>query len=179
MREDAVCTTSVPDMKCYKFRDNYYQKFGALRTRDDSIARCEEEGGNLTSIRSDEHLNFIASISSADGTWLGAIYNSKSNKNEFNWIDEAVDSIGNSYIGWAPNEPFNIDSYRQCVLIDRRGAYGNMYITDCSTTRDFICEFQDLPDSCAYEEIHEFSDTNTYEIPSLSQCPDVDYRNYT
>lgn len=172
--EDSVCVASTPKSKCYQYRneDLYYQVFESTKSRDDAQATCQEKGGNLVTIRNiEDHMSFIASISSTDGSWLGAYYITNSANDEFSWSDDTVDSIDNSYSGWAHGEADKeIDNLNQCVLIDRRGTTGNMYLSNCSDKKGFICEFKEIPVDCSTDEIYVYDEKNDFKIPPLKKC---------
>ena len=119
---------------CYKF--NPEKKY--WKTADDT---CEQAGGKLTSIHSQEELDFIRMlIDSSDGsspsTWIGG---ERKNEKSFGWIDYTPFDFSN----WDKPEPNNLGGNENCIeIFTAPGQRKHNKFNDirCMIKRDFICK---------------------------------------
>ncbi|GMH39187.1 hypothetical protein BSKO_07085 [Bryopsis sp. KO-2023] len=163
--DDATCPDRLPKKKCYEFRRRWYKRFDARSSWSAAKATCKKKGGNLVSIRSDQHLSFIASLSSPGGTWTGG---RTSSERKFLWEDESVVSVQGSSDYWAHPGDLPEDS---CASIDPRGVKRNMDFVECYLDLSFICEFESKPRSCK-GNVAVVDPDSFFEVPPLSLCRD-------
>ena len=110
---------------CYRF----YQE---QLTWSDAKARCEREGGDLTSIHSAEENQFLATISQNAYTWIGG--NDLDTEGTFVWSDGSAWD----FTQWEAGEPNNSGD-QDCALT---GFQGRAVWDDSHCTRklSFICK---------------------------------------
>lgn len=92
----AICPDILPKSKCYQYENRYYSLFEEHKSWQGARDHCTSLRGNLVSIRSPEHHSFISSISTPDGSWIGAKRVPFSSNNEFEWLDSSVPNINKS-----------------------------------------------------------------------------------
>eukprot|EP00210_Caulerpa_lentillifera_P005949 g5684.t1 len=107
-----------------------------------ALCACKGDDGRLAVVKSDKELEFLAGLSSLDGSWLGAKRSSRTLRME--WIDRRASkkNLEASSKYWAVGEPNNDENREDCVSIDRRGITGNLIDANCETRRSFICKYQ-------------------------------------
>ena len=96
---------------------------------------CYQAGGRLTSIHSQEELDFIVSLVDSSinaGIWIGG----EKNGNSFQWIDGTAFDFDN----WNKDQPNNLDRNQNCLEIYTRKYGFNDY--GCKTRESFICKKQ-------------------------------------
>jgi len=129
---------------------------------------CEEDSGQLATIQSEQELAFVAGVSSPDGSWIGALWSTRSLRWE--WIDKRLDhsnlDLASEY--WAIGEPNNNPNrIEDCVEIDRRGANGNLSNRNCNTRLSFICEYS-TDEQC--NTVVTPPRRGYFSMPPLSKC---------
>ena len=101
------------------FNGHSYQIFDSSMTWNEAKAYCENLGGHLVSITSQEEQAYITELlNSHDNTkncyWIGL----SGSKDNWQWVDNETDE----YYNWAPNEPNNQDSRESYVHL-----FGNVW----------------------------------------------------
>lgn len=92
------------------------------KTWDEARAYCEEQGGELASISSDDEWNQVVQLLEADGHsvyWIGA----QRSGSGWKWIDGS----DFSYTHWAAGEPNNEGGVENVIAIDYVNGVYNMY----------------------------------------------------
>ncbi|GMH38632.1 hypothetical protein BSKO_06516 [Bryopsis sp. KO-2023] len=164
--DHATCPDRLPKKKCYEFRRRWYQRFDDKSSWSSAKEMCEEKGGKLVSIRSDQHLSFIASLSSPWGSWVGAF---QSKAGEFTWLDESVTPLSTRSEYWGTVH--TAAAFAMCASIDPRGVKRNMEFKWCQSLMSFICEYESKPESCE-GSVGKVDPDSFFEVPPLSQCRD-------
>ena len=105
-------TTDLPD-DAVEFNGHYYKVYDESMTWGEAKVYCENFGGHLVTITTQEEQSFITSIinvSTKFYLWIGAY---KSNNNQYVWItgEELV------YSNWAKGEPNNSDRVEDSLMI--------------------------------------------------------------
>ncbi|XP_078610832.1 alpha-N-acetylgalactosamine-specific lectin-like [Branchiostoma floridae x Branchiostoma japonicum] len=102
-------------------------------TNDAAKQRCQEDGGHLADVKTQDLHNFLVSqIMKVDGSeshWIGLQYLS----GEWRWSDGTAAVFTN----WAPGEPNNPD--QQCVNL-RQPVGFRWDDNQCTKTKHFICQ---------------------------------------
>ena len=112
--------------KCYFIDDTPTSK------QADARAPCQNKGGDLAIIKSEEENEFIRHLVLQQdkvthfGVWLG--FQRKQTDSKFYWIDGT--SLEGGYTNWGPNEPDNYKNIEDC---------GVMYGNDSGTWNDYPC----------------------------------------
>ncbi|GMH39464.1 hypothetical protein BSKO_07362 [Bryopsis sp. KO-2023] len=172
--DHATCPDRLPKRKCYEFTRRWYIRMDTPLDWDSAQDECKSQGGNLVSIRSDDHLAFVAALAAPRGSWVGAKRVLFTQSHEFEWVDEFVPSIDMTSDYWGAGEPHDTKqagrkSGEQCATIDPRGVKRNMVDAICHDQFSFICEFESKPASCRKSFI-TVDPWSFFEVPPLNQC---------
>ncbi|GMH38630.1 hypothetical protein BSKO_06514 [Bryopsis sp. KO-2023] len=172
--DHATCPDRLPKKKCYEFRRRWYQRVDDRSGWSSAKTTCKEKGGKLVSIRSDQHLSFIASLSSPRGSWVGGRWVSFRTETfedamMLSWEDEKTDPLSETSDYWARN--IETSSKGDCAWIDPRADKRNMELAGCDLDLTFICEFESKPKFCE-GSVGKVDPDSFFEVPPLSQCRD-------
>ncbi|GMH39472.1 hypothetical protein BSKO_07370 [Bryopsis sp. KO-2023] len=168
--DHATCPDRLPKKKCYKFGRRWYTRMDIPLDWDSAQDECKSQGGNLVSIRSDDHLAFVAAMAAPRGSWIGAKRKRFSSNQEFVWLDGTVPSFDGTSQYWGAGEPYDTrKGGEECVTIDQRGVQRNMADQLCLDKFSFICEFDSKPASCQKSFV-TVDPKSFFEVPPLSQC---------
>lgn len=129
---------------CYKYQKWYYRRYAEKDNQANAQVFCEKRRGNLSPIRSDQHLRFLSAIASQDRTWIGGHRKVGSEPIKFTFKGPNTNSINQYHPGWAVKHPGELR--QKCISIDRRGTMGNLESRLCDNVFDFICELPDDSD---------------------------------
>ena len=113
------------DDKCYKLLDEPLTWFDANKT-------CNEDGGNLASIQTDEENNFIFELAGENPVSLGG--NDLDTEGTWTWSDERE---WGEFINWGENEPNNIEG-EHCIEIRHFNGRWNDY--NCGQKLKAVCK---------------------------------------
>ncbi|XP_023560907.1 low affinity immunoglobulin epsilon Fc receptor isoform X2 [Octodon degus] len=103
--------------KCYYFGEEPKQWLQARYS-------CEDLGGRLVSIHSQEQQDFLTKLAKKEGTWIGL--RDLDIEGQFLWMDgSSVD-----YSNWQPGEPNNADPGEDCVMLLRSGKWNDAFCRD-------------------------------------------------
>lgn len=121
------------EASCFKFFDSL-----GLETYENAARNCQENGGNLVTIRSQEEQLFLVNLlftrtQLVDNFWLGGRYNSSSG--EYSWSDENAPLYSN----WAPGYPKKHTDY--CVAMDADEELRGKWIDEsCKKRYAVVCQ---------------------------------------
>ncbi|KAL5010854.1 hypothetical protein ScPMuIL_013159 [Solemya velum] len=111
---------------CYKFNNQ-------RKTWLDARTSCQNEGGDLASIRDRDVQTFIMAKANKRRMWIGL--NDRHREGEWTWLD---DPNPPQFTYWHPTEPNNMHGTENCVqLWSNDGLWNDQ---KCSTKFPFICE---------------------------------------
>lgn len=151
---------------CFTDGKSFYKRFSSLVDWEEAKERCKADGGELVSIGSNAELEFVASMASEDGTWIGA----RRNGDDFIWIDENTSALPSTSKYWGLNQPSSLPGTAGCMTADRRGPKGNLNSTRCEYHFSFICEYQE-PSRCKGDILGPQDRSESFfSVPSLSIC---------
>eukprot|EP00210_Caulerpa_lentillifera_P005932 g5671.t1 len=159
--------SSDESSSCYRGPEKYYKLFFDKVTWNEALFTCDDDGGQLAVIGSLSELEFVAGMSSPDGSWIGA--NRSEEDPQYSWIDQNAfrENFINETSYWGIGEPNNNGREKYCVEIDRRGANGNLKNEDCRVGLSFICEYEDSS-SCG--QTASIPKKGYFSIPPLAIC---------
>lgn len=170
--DHATCPDRLPKEKCYEFLKRWYARIDTRMDQPSAQKECEAKGGNLVSVRSDEHLAFVAAVAAPRGSWVGATRKRLEPTQSYEWIDDLVDDFDATSDFWGSGEPHDNEAEAaHCVTIDPRGVKRNMVDRSCRSEFSFICEFDSPPAFCG-KSVETVDPKSFYEVPPLSQCRD-------
>lgn len=170
LADGATCVDRFPieitpkdDPQCFTNGKSFYKRFSALVEWDKARLRCEADGGQLVSIGSDKELEFVASMASDDGSWIGL----RRQEEVFSWIDEDLSNLDlDSYYFAIDQNPYPGD----CVTVDSRGPIRNLNLTRCENEFSFICKYN-KNNSCKGEILNpEDMQGGFFSVPPLGLC---------
>lgn len=121
--------------QCFTNGESFYKRFSSPMNWDEANAHCEKDGGQLVSIGSKRELEFVASMASDDGSWVGL----KREGEMFVWNDGISKPIGPNSIFWAPIREIQ---YVDCATVDSRGPLQNLNASRCDYEFSFICKYK-------------------------------------
>ena len=116
---------------CYKF--NLEEK-----DWDEAENTCNQENGHLTSVLSNEEVNFIRCLqdpAAIHKTWIGA----KRIGNGFEWSD----GKGFEFENWRTGQPNNQGGQENCIEVDSdpgQSSHDQWNDVPCSNKRNFVCK---------------------------------------
>lgn len=162
-----VVPNEKDEPECFTNGKSFYKRFSSLVNWEVAQNRCEEDGGALVSIGSDEELNFAASMASDDGTWIGA----KRDSDAFTWLDRSSPDLQLDSDYWGIAQPDSYNGVEDCVSIDTRGPTGNLNDARCDDLMTFICEYT-TDKQCTGKIRNPITDETKafYEIPPVELC---------
>ena len=117
----------------------YYVKDTATRKQSDARQHCQNLGGDLAIIKSENQNDFIFSLIQSQntftkwGAWIGIQRRKADGK--FSWIDNTP--VDGSYSIWAGGEPNNAGGSENCVQM-----YGNSPLE--KEWNDLFCEVSEV-----------------------------------
>lgn len=114
-----------------------YQRIDELLVWQDAKLYCEDLGGYLTSITSEDENDFVRAFPRTTQIWLGGT----DERIEGTW--EWVSGEPWGYSNWAPGEPNNL--YPEHYLIMHSGATGLWNDYRGIVPRPFVCEWEAQP----------------------------------
>ena len=137
-----------PDVPTYTWGNHKYQIFQEALTWDEAKSKCEELGGHLATITSEEEYNFVLSFlpTSRELYWLGG---RKSDNGEvWQWITGEPFT----FTKWHKGEPNNQGQSEQCLELTNywsayNGQWGWNDESGSYRTSGFICEWETAPSS--------------------------------
>ena len=156
-----------PSPLCYEYRNDFYRRSLVNVSWQRAVERCEEEGGELVSIRNERDLAFLSSLASIDASWIGLKRVSKEN---FSWLDDRLSDIQKDSEFWGLQEPWYDTGTENCAAIDSRGIIGNLCTRRCDERHSYICKFQ--ADEPCNGNIGTLPEEGYFKIPPLSVCGD-------
>lgn len=128
--ENSSCIPSIGIFKLYDTKENY--------TR--SILKCQENGGDLANILSEERTNFLSKLIKLSlRLWYKAAYVGLDDIKEEGKFETSSGTLMNcyKYRAWAPGHPRNIDQEADCVILDDLRMWR---VVNCNVKLPFICE---------------------------------------
>lgn len=131
-----LSTVNIPDDAVY-FNDHAYKIYGYSITWTEAKQKCEELGGHLVTITSQEEQSFIENLNSSNKRlWIGAYRD-----DSFNW--KWVTNEKWFYTNWGegePNNSSNVVSDENCVAIWPQ-TWNDLNNNNISEQSGFICEW--------------------------------------
>lgn len=170
IKVNAAQNKATPD-DVIEFNNHAYKLFDSGYTQKQAIKICENLGGHLLTITSEEEQIFVNSIikdCTMKNIWLGGIYTN----NEWHWITDE-DFV---YLNWNNGEPNNVFNSQKAIMMytyqgidndnniieigkwNDENENGRNWMGYTSEETGFICEWDFLPT--------DNNDTNNQE-PSL------------
>ena len=160
--------TQRSSVLCYEYNNDFYRRSLVKVDWQRAVERCEEEGGELVSIKDEEELAFLSSLASIDASWIGL---EKISREDFRWLDDRLSNIQRDSDFWGLQEPVFTTGTERCAAIDSRGVIGNLCARKCSEKHSYICKFQ--ADEPCNGNIGERPEEGYFKIPPLSVCGDT------
>jgi len=153
--------------QCYKLGQRFYKRFSEEVIWDEAVSSCEEDGGELVSIRSKDELAFVANMASDDGSWIGArrLYPDA----PFSWLVEGEDDLHKDSDYWGVSESASGSGDAHCAAIDTRGIISNVAARPCNLELSYICKYfnnDTCTDGTAAIPIEGY-----FAMPPLHACP--------
>eukprot|EP00210_Caulerpa_lentillifera_P007393 g7066.t1 len=152
---------------CYRGSRKLYKFFSTPTSWERAEELCRRDQGRLAVIKNNKQLEFVAGLSSPDGSWIGAKRNLFTFEMEWNDKNISSETLQDSSPYWGFGEPNNYRGKEDCVLIDRRGITGNLNDARCETELSFVCEY-DRNSTCV--EIKKVPEKGYFNIPPLTSC---------
>lgn len=163
-----------------QFNGHGYQRFEESLTWNEAKAKCEELGGHLLTITSEEEQSFVESMlcyGTMKAYWIGATSISES----WQWITEEPFS----YTHWASGEPNGSGNYADIISPwFKQSEYRNMW-DDTQDTGDasggiqssvigYICEWDSVTGKASFHE-HEYAffDESVSWSDAKSKCEEM------
>ena len=156
-----------PSALCYEYRNDFYRRSLVKVSWKRAVERCEEEGGELVSIKHERDLAFLSSLASIDASWIGL---KKVSNENFSWLDDRLSDIQKDSDFWGLQEPLYDTGTENCAAIDSRGIIGNLCAKRCDEHHSYICKFQ--ADEPCNGNIGKLPEEGYFKIPPLSVCGD-------
>eukprot|EP00210_Caulerpa_lentillifera_P007391 g7064.t1 len=152
---------------CYRGPGKFYKLFYKKARWQRANVLCKRDRGRLAIIENEEELEFVAGVSSPDGSWIGARRNFFTFEMEWNDKNTSSETLQDSSPYWGFGEPNNFQRREDCVHIDRRGISGNLNDARCEIELSFVCEYE-TGSRC--NEIAVVPKKGYFNIPPLERC---------
>lgn len=176
-----ICAEEADSTEIVEFNGHYYQLFDKSITWYEAKTTCEDKGGHLVTITSQEEQEFVLELSASStkkNIWLGGV----KEDNKYVWItNESFDE----YNHWCPGEPNNMYGAESVIMLyAKKRKLENGYWNDTIPTGEdivgsnfalehfaYICEWDSEGDFAgelsenakAYIQQHvDFANSNTY-----------------
>lgn len=164
------------DPQCFTNGKLFYKRFSSLVNWETAKSMCEANGGQLVSVGSDEELEFVASMASDDGTWIGL----RQKDSGVFWTNENLSNLSKESKYWGVNQPGSIAGSTDCVTVDPRSPAKNLNLTRCENSFSFICEYKS-DKSCKGKVLNPRDQPDGYfTMPPANLCPytkDIELQN--
>lgn len=149
------------------YNGHVYKLYNKALPWKEAYKFCEQQGGHLVTINSENEQSFLYSIIKEKSTnsylWLGATDSYEEGK--WKWV--TGESI--VYRNWANNEPNNYNDEDYMVLYKNSGKWNDgtdIYYSD-TKSYSFICEYDNENVYCNLEKTFDYND-HRYEVYSNS-----------
>lgn len=171
---DPITSSGISEKKnadresvCFRGPGKFYKLFNDLVPWATAHRRCKRDSGRLVVIENDAELEFVAGVSSPDGSWIGARRNYLTFEMEWSDKDVSKETLENGSPYWGFGEPNNYEKREDCVHIDRRGTTGNLNDAQCDTKLSFVCEYRN---GRGCDDIEDVPERGYFMIPPVSAC---------
>ena len=158
---------------CYEFNGVSYRRFSEELPWSQAKSRCEEGGGRLASVGSEDELAFLANLASRDGSWIGA--RPSGSRARFEWLDRTARDLLQDSDYWAIGEPSIKDNIEHAVVLDSRGIVGNLWASSVIAPFSFICEY--TTEGGCRENKGSIPERGFFKVPPISSCEPSEYQN--
>lgn len=139
--------------RCFEHNDMYFKAFVKKRDWNEAKSVCREDGGDLAELCDEKDSAFLASIASADGSWI------------YNRRKVSLESICLEF----PNKIKGKEDL--CLQIDNRGAVDNLKWTPCEKQLSYICGY---PTNVTCSEVVPIPKRGYFRIPDLNVCEEYE-----
>ena len=123
------------------FNGHWYKLFSTPTSWHDAKARCEQVGGYLACVTSEQEHRFVLKILDGKVGWLGGT--DKQEEGHWKWISgEAF-----QYYGWLPGEPSNTDGKEHALGVGNQDGSARLGWNDWHADGriPFVCEWEAAP----------------------------------
>ena len=123
-----------------EFNGHKYELYNVSTTWDQAYKMCEEMGGHLVTITSNEENEFVLNLSKQAGLnqfiWLGGYANGD---RKWFWVTDE----GFSYSNWGSGEPNNSGGNEDRLHMTESGAWNDIIVHANAKLISFVCEYED------------------------------------
>ena len=155
------------DIQCYAFGDRYYRRSPEKVKWSEAVSRCEDAGGQLASVESEEEIAFLANLASHDGTWIGA---ERTKTGSFAWLNASLPKLQEDSEYWGVQEPISVHGTENCAAIDTRGVTANLKAIPCNRRVTYVCKFE--TDAPCLAGVADIPRDGFFKVPPLDRCVD-------
>lgn len=154
-------SNKTSDLQCFKHGQRFYKRSSRLVDQETAQNECVTDGGELVVVKDKEELQFVAALSSEDGSWVGA---RRTSDDDITWNDGSP--VKKEF--WANGGIGGYSGIHDCMVVDPRGPDQNLMKVKCNAMFSFICKYTSEPEC---KRVVKSTENEGYSVfPSPSFC---------